>query len=201
MPRGAHYSRRKCVENVQRVALRAPPSLYWLPGMRLDRTADNRMFRVSSINRRRLAALALLIAGPAIPARAQFSSDNVSLHAWLDLDDLTAASGNDCWGYTSPSGREYALMGLNNKTTVVEITNPASPVIVGSISHANDGTSAIKTYGAYAYVSNEGSGGLDVINLSNIDAATNRISLVQRVTTGGLSTAHTLSINLDTGYL
>jgi hypothetical protein len=88
-------------------------------------------------------------------ARGQFPSQNVSLIAQLDLTDLTASAGNDCWGYVSPAGREYALMGLNAKLTVVEITNPAAPVIVGSISHANSIWADVKTYGEYCYVVNE----------------------------------------------
>ena len=66
-----------------------------------------------------------------------FESENVILKAWLDLGAFgNPSNGNDCWGYTSPSGREYALMGLYNKMTVVEITNPANPVIIDSISHS-----------------------------------------------------------------
>jgi len=67
-----------------------------------------------------------------------FDFENVILHAWLDLSDFgNPSNGNDCWGYTSPSGREYALMGLSNKMTVVEITDPSNPVIIDSISHSN----------------------------------------------------------------
>jgi choice-of-anchor B domain-containing protein len=138
-------------------------------------------------------------------ARGQFPSQNVSLIAQLDLTDLTASAGNDCWGYVSPAGREYALMGLNAKLTVVEITNPAAPVIVGSISHANSIWADVKTYGEYCYVVNENtllSEGMDVIDLTNIDAATNRISLVQRFDAGGtLTTSHNVAINTKSGYL
>ena len=37
--------------------------------------------------------------------------------------------GNDCWDYVSPSGREYALMGLYNEVAVVEVTSPSDPVV------------------------------------------------------------------------
>jgi len=153
-----------------------------------------------SFFRAALAALfaTVLFAGT---ARAQFTSQNVALHAWLDLTDLSASWGNDCWGYVSPSGREYALMGLNNRLTVVEITNPASPSIVDSVTHSNSTWGDIKTYGQYCYVVNESGGGLDVVNLTNIDAVSNRVSLVQRVTTGGLSTSHNVAINTDSGHL
>ncbi|MCH7812589.1 MAG: choice-of-anchor B family protein [Planctomycetes bacterium] len=132
-------------------------------------------------------------------AQAQFPSNNVSQHAWLDLSALSASNGNDCWGYTSPSGREYALMGLNDKLSVVEITTPTSPVIVGTISHSNSIWADIKVYGTYCYVVNESGGGLDVVDLSNVDSGT--VTLVQRYTGGGLSNSHNVAINTDSGYL
>lgn len=134
-------------------------------------------------------------------ARGQFPAQNVTLYDHLDLTELSASWGNDCWGYVSPAGREYALMGLNNKLTVVEITNPFAPVIVGSIAHPSCTWGDVKTYGTYCYVVNDCSGGMDVVDLSNIDAATNRISLVRRVTAGGLSHSHNVAINTDSGYL
>lgn len=147
-----------------------------------------------------LAAI-LLVTLLSAPARGQFPAQNVTLYDWLDLTELSASWGNDCWGYVSPAGREYALMGLNDRLTVVEITNPTSPVIVGSITHASSTWSDVKTYGSHCYVVNETGGGLDVIDLTNIDAAANRISLVQRVTAGGLATSHNVAINTDSGYL
>ena len=131
---------------------------------------------------------------------AQFTSDNVSLYAWLDLNDLGGAgNGNDCWGYTSASGREYALMGVSNKLVVVEITDPANPIIVGNVSHSNSLWGDVKVFGDYCYVVNESGGGLDVIDLSEVDSG--NITLVQRITSGGLSTAHNVAIDTDSGYL
>ena len=61
-----------------------------------------------------------------------FDSENVLLQTWMDLGDFgNPSNGNDCWGYTSPSGREYALMGLSNAMAVIEITDPTNPSIIG----------------------------------------------------------------------
>jgi len=134
------------------------------------------------------------------PALAQFQSENTSLYAWLDLNDLGGAdNGNDCWGYTSASGREYALMGMSNKLVVVEITDPANPVILGNVSHTNSSWCDVKVFGDYCYVVNESGGGLDVIDLSDVDNG--NITLVQRMTTGGLSSSHDVAIDTDSGYL
>ncbi len=135
------------------------------------------------------------------PARAQFASQNVELKSWLNLSQLGgAASGNDCWGYTSGSGREYALMGISNAMVVVEVTDPASPVVIGSIPHTDTLWGDVKTYLTYAYVVNDnGGGGMDVIDLSDVDNG--NVTKIQSLTVGGLSTSHNVAINTDSGYL
>lgn len=60
-------------------------------------------------------------------ASAQLYPANiVELLSNIPLAGFTGApgNGNDCWGLTSPSGREYALMGRSNSVALVEITNP-----------------------------------------------------------------------------
>ena len=61
-------------------------------------------------------------------AQAQFQSSNVTLYKQFTLAQLGASSGNSCWGYVSPSGREYAIMGCSNKAAFVEITLPFPPI-------------------------------------------------------------------------
>jgi len=129
-----------------------------------------------------------------------FDAENVLLQSWLDLGDFgNANNGNDCWGYTSPSGREYALMGLYDKMTVVEITDPVNPIILGSINHSGSLWADIKVYEDVAYVCNESGGGIDVVDLAQVDSGT--ITLVQRMTTGGLSSVHNIAIDEISGYL
>ncbi len=124
----------------------------------------------------------------------------VSLQAHLNLAALGGgSSGNDCWGYVSPSGREYALMGVNNKLVVVEITTPNAPVVVASVSHSSSSWSDIKVYLDHAYVVNESGGGLDVIDLSNVDSGI--VLLVQRMTTGGFQRSHNVAIDTGSGFL
>ena len=128
------------------------------------------------------------------------SFGDITLQAWLSLSDLGGAdNGNDCWGYTSPSGREYALMGVYNALIVVEVTNPASPSIIGSISHTGSLWADVKVYQDVAYVSNESGGGVDVIDLAQVDSGI--VTLVQRLTTGGLSDVHNVAVDTDSGFL
>jgi len=133
------------------------------------------------------------------PGWAQFDSDKIALLSHIDLRTFGANSGNDSWGYVSSSGREYALMGLSNKMAVVEITNPENPVIVGTVSHSSSLWADIKVYRNVAYVSNESGGGIDIVDLSDVDNGT--VRLVKRLTTNGLQTSHNLAINTDSGFL
>lgn len=147
------------------------------------------------------AAVAALSAGLAAapPIAAQFTSQNVTLRSQVLPAQVGAAEGSSCWGYVAPSGREYALAGYNNRMSVIEVTNPAAPVIVGSITHSPSLWCEVKAYQNYAYVTNESSGGLDVVNLTQVDSGV--VTLTRRLTTGGLATAHTVTVNPATGYL
>ena len=133
------------------------------------------------------------------PAAAQFTSNNVDQHSWMTLGALGSSSGNDCWGYVSPSGREYALMGVSAAMVVVEITNPASPVIIGSVAHSNSTWGDMKTYQTYVYVVNESGGGFDIVHLSDVDNG--NVTLVATVTAGGISSSHNVAIDETSGFL
>ena len=79
-------------------------------------------------------ALAALVVSQ---ANGQFPSENVTLLSHILPGEFPGAPtrGNDCWGYLSESGREYALMGMRNGMAVVEVTDPSFPVILGSVAH------------------------------------------------------------------
>jgi choice-of-anchor B domain-containing protein len=113
----------------------------------------------------------------------------------------TNVCANDIWGYVSPGGREYAILGLYTGTGFVDVTDPVNPFVVGAISDSDSIWSDMRTYSHYAYNVNESDGGLQVIELANIDPPTRQVSLVRSVTQSGLSTAHTLAVNTDSGYL
>ena len=133
------------------------------------------------------------------PAAAQFTSSNVDLKHWVTLAELGSVEGNDCWGYVSPSGREYALMGVRTAMVVVEITDPANPVIIDSVPHSNSLWGDMKTYQKYVYIVNENGGGIDVVDLSDVDNG--NVTLVTTVTTDGVSSSHNVAIDETSGYL
>ncbi|MEQ8767346.1 MAG: choice-of-anchor B family protein [Planctomycetota bacterium] len=129
-----------------------------------------------------------------------FDSSGVTLLSWLPLSSFgSPASGADCWGYVSPSGREYAIFCHADGTSFVEITNPSSPQVVGTISGPNSLWRDVKIYQNFAYAVSEGGSGIQVINLANIDSGS--VSLVRQVTTPGTTATHNIAINEDSGFL
>ncbi len=148
------------------------------------------------INRKQLAALAILLAAPA--ALAQFPSENVELLAHLNLGAFSASSGNDCWGYVSPSGREYALMSLNNKLAFVEITDPRNPVYFANVPHPSSTWGDVKVYRQTCYQVTETNGtGIQVIDLSDID--NHNVTLVRTISAP--DTNHNIAIDTASGFL
>ncbi len=101
------------------------------------------------------------------PALAGVPAQNVSLYSRISLADFNAAFAEDCWGYISQSGREYAIIGLSTGTGFVEITDPANPIIVDIVLTPNRGRD-MKVYRHYVYSSSD-SGPSHVIDVADID--------------------------------
>ena len=76
---------------------------------------------------------------------------------------------NDVWGYVAPNGNEYALVGLNNGISIVDVTDPENAVEVDFVPGDNCLWRDIKTWNNYAYVTNDCSGGIAVIDLTTPD--------------------------------
>ena len=133
--------------------------------------------------------------------RDTFDALNVQLGSWIPLSAFpgSQASGNDCWGYVSPSGREYAIIGLEKGFGFVEVTEPTNATIVGYISGATSLWHDVKVVGHYAYGVSEGGLGIQVIDLSQIDNGI--VTLVQNKTQLGHTTTHNIVSNLSSGYL
>ena len=115
------------------------------------------------------------------------------------------ASASNLWGYVDlDDNREYAIIGLRNGTGVVDVTDPANPVVVETIIGVTSQWREVKVYqfwndaasrwDAYAYVTTEGAGGgIQILDLTQLP---NSVSLAATWT--GVSTSHTDQIsNID----
>lgn len=75
---------------------------------------------------------------------------------------------SDIWGYVAPDGTEYAIIGLFDGVSIVNLSDPANPVEADFVPGVNSGWRDIKTWDEYAYVINETGDGLAVIDLTNL---------------------------------
>ncbi len=156
---------------------------------------------------RKPAYIGPIVRNPTGALDGPFAAQNVILKSWIPLNNFpgfagaTQQSGADCWGYTSPSGREYALIGLGWGTGVVEITNPASPQVISVQVGPNSLWHDVAVVGHYAYeVTDVVAGvGIKVFDLSQVDAGI--VTHVNTVSVGGHSLTHTLLQNEASGYL
>jgi choice-of-anchor B domain-containing protein len=138
---------------------------------------------------------------------ATYECHNIDLQSHIPLDEFSTApsSANDIWGFVDLNDqREYAIMGLVNATVVVDVTNPALPVEVGSITGTSSSWRDVKVYQhfdeasseyrAYAYVTTEANlQGMQIIDLSELP---NEISLASTI--NEFSTAHNVYLgNVD----
>ncbi len=73
---------------------------------------------------------------------------------------------NDVWGYEDELGNEYAIVGLYNGISIVEVSNPNNPVELFRSYGPETVWRDVKVFGDHAYVTNENRNGMRIYNLS-----------------------------------
>lgn len=143
-----------------------------------------------------LAAVAAMSAGQQFPKYGVRLLDSVGLDAFTGSPTSAAA----IYGYTAPSGREYATIGLRNGTGIVEITDPENPVVVAHIPGPTTLWHENVVLGNYCYSVSDSTGiGIQVIDLSDVD---NGNVTVPAVYTGNeTATVHTIEADAQTQRL
>lgn len=152
----------------------------------------------------RRAALDALAAEPGGLERgaiAEFQFRNALLLSWLPLNQFPGGltSGATVEGYVSPSGREYAIFGHSGGASYVDVTDPDDARIVATLTGPASLWRDVQFYQQYAYVVSEGGGGVQVIDLSQID--NNIVTQIGSVTTPNTNRTHTIQVNRESGYL
>ncbi len=134
-----------------------------------------------------------------------YACDGYDLQSSFTLNDLNAGSGNDSWGWTDPNnGDEYALVGLNNGTAFINITDPINPVYLGKLpTHSgNSSWRDIKVYNDHAFVVSEAGGhGMQVFDLTRLrSVASPPATFTEDAHYNGFGSAHNIVINEDSGF-
>tara|TARA_B110000114_G_scaffold76108_1_gene80589 strand:+ start:1433 stop:2731 length:1299 start_codon:yes stop_codon:yes gene_type:complete len=134
----------------------------------------------------------------------EYSCLNYDLMGRVTLEEMDAEAGNDCWGWTdSTTGREYAIMGVNNGTSFIDITDSTSPIYLGKLPTATVDSSwrDMKVYNDHVYIVSEaGDHGLQVFNLANLRGLDSEQVFSADYTDKSFGKAHNIAINEDSGY-
>jgi choice-of-anchor B domain-containing protein len=134
----------------------------------------------------------------------QYSCLNYDLMGQITLEEMDAEAGNDCWGWTdSTTGREYAIMGVNNGTAFIDITDSTSPVYLGKLptSTVESSWRDMKVYNDHVYIVSEAfDHGLQVFNLTKLRGVESKQVFSADYTSNQFGQAHNIAINEDLGY-
>jgi len=127
----------------------------------------------------------------------------VKVGQWNPSGMPTTSSGvtyNDIWGYTTPTGEEYAIIGNVDSILIVDVTDCSNPIRVfgyegGSTSIWRD----FKTFGTYVYgVCDSCNEGLHIFDMSALPNGTITHELT---TTAFFNRAHNIWVDTATSKL
>lgn len=106
-------------------------------------------------------------------------------------------------GYVDSLGNEYALVGHYRGMSIVDVTNPDTPKVVKLFPGAPSIWREIKTYKKHAYVTTEGGGGLQIINLRSLPDTNGLVYHDWRPASGAdtLNTIHSLHVDTTKGFI
>ena len=113
-----------------------------------------------------------------------------------NVNSYSAVGYNDCWGYTAPNGTEYALLGVRNGTSIIDVTDPQNIVEKDFIPGPSSTWKDIKTYQHYAYVVTEQTGGMQILDLSFLPDSVHLTSVFT-----GFQSSHNIFIDSVNGLL
>ncbi|NGX15574.1 choice-of-anchor B family protein [Wenzhouxiangella sp. XN24] len=135
----------------------------------------------------------------------EFPCSAVDLLGRVPLDTMGGNAGNDLWAWTDAvTGREYALMGMDNGTAFVDVTEPLAPVFLGRLPTRTVASTwrDIKVYQDHAYIVADGAGahGMQIFDLTRLRGVTAPEIFNADGVYLQFSNAHNLAINEDTGF-
>ena len=134
----------------------------------------------------------------------EYECNNYDLVGYVSLDEMNAESGNDCWGWTDPNnGKEYALMGLDNGTAIVDISTPNSPIYLGKIPTETVPSSwrDLKVYDNHVFIVSEAAGhGMQVFDLKQLRGLDSQQNFSADYVYSGYGHSHNIAINTESGY-
>ncbi len=131
--------------------------------------------------------------------------DLMSFTDKTEIGGTNSTSLNDIWGWTdSQTGKEYALVGMSNGTSFVDISNPENPIYIGRLpTQTNNSTwRDLKVYQNHVFIVSEAGGhGMQVFDLTELrNFNGNPLTFSNTAYYSGFGNAHNIFINEDTGF-
>jgi len=140
-----------------------------------------------------------------------FPCDGVDVMSFVSMDDLGADRGirtNDIWGWEDDeTGREFAIVGMSNATSFVDVTDPFNPFVLGTLRMTETANMAVwrdmKVYRNHAYIVSDGAGqhGMQIFDLTRLrDVPDAPVEFEADGLYEGIFSAHNIVINEETGF-
>ncbi len=135
----------------------------------------------------------------------EYPCNGYDLQVFIPCTDFGADNANDSWGWTDPDdGTEYALVGLDNGTAFLDISDPINPTYLGKLpTHTSSSLwRDVKVYNNYAFIVSEAGGhGMQIFDLTRLrDVVSPPETFTEDAHYDGFGSAHNIVINEETGY-
>ena len=142
---------------------------------------------------------------------AGYPCSNVDLLSHLPLSTFSTIAADDIWGWThTGTGREFAIICLQDGTAFVEITNPTNPIYLGKLPTRTVESSwrDIKTYKDHAFIVSEAiNHGMQIFDMTQLLSLTSTPKTLEATATyngdnsnTAIGSAHNIVINEESGY-
>lgn len=134
-----------------------------------------------------------------------FPCEGFDMLSSISLSQMNAGGGNDSWGWTDPQdGNEYALIGLDNGTAFINVTDPINPIYLGKLPTQTSASiwRDIKVYNNHAFIVSEAGGhGMQVFDLTRLrDVENPPMTFSTDAFYNTVGAVHNIVINEESGY-
>ena len=160
------------------------------------------LFSASSANAVAPLSVASDVHAPDVPRSTpgDFDALGISLLSLVSHSDFEGdtSPASDIWGYVSPAGREYAIIGLRCSIGFVDVSDPSNAVVIEQIEAPCSTLHDMKTYSEFAYAVTDTHGqGLQIIDLRQIDDG---IVTLHATSTQAGSSFHNIALDATSGF-
>ena len=141
---------------------------------------------------------------------SDWGCDGVDLVSFLPVSDIGGGPGislNDMWGwYDEETAREYAIVGRNDGTSFIDVTDPANPRYLGDLPKTEEARISVwrdmKVFNDYVYIVADGAGehGVQVFDLTRLRDIDEPQMFEPDFLYEGIASAHNIVMNEQTGF-